>query len=712
MELHKLHPALMDTATAFLIDRTNRQQAYLPFFFKRVRIKGALPTILSSYARLKEKGSSQKQALAFDVTITDDTGVELVDIEEMTVLAVSQVPGDNSAAADVSTVSPNPDPGDPLKNAILPHEGVDVFTRVLGDNLHRVTVSTVDLSLRLEKKKDKKASRQESFSEPTHPRPELTTPYAAPGTKTQQVLAAIWQEFMGIRQIGIHDDFFELGADSLKALTVMARIHEKLNVEVSITDIFTSPTIAGLAEYIEGIGENIHVSIPPVEKKEYYPLSSAQTRLYLLQQMQKQGVSYNLPFVYRIEGPLNKTRFENAFRALVQRHESLRTSFHLVNGEPVQEIDEHVDFKVEYSHPDPGVVDIPLFMKEKVRPFDLSQAPLLRVRAFGYEENKHVWLLDIHHIIADAGGYAVLQKDLMKLYNNEELPPLEIQYKDFCAWRHRLDQSKKIKEQEKYWLNRFPDAAEIPILNFPTDYPRPGKLRFKGDRFYFELGAGETLKFKELGARAGATLFAGLLSVLNVLLFKYTGQQDIIIGSMVAGRPHADLRQMVGMFVNMLPMRNQPAPAMTFGELLSQVKTHSLEAFENQDMPFEMLVKQLNLGGDRSRNPLFDICLNVENYEQPKFEIEGLTITHYPHETDTAKFDMLLWANPVGENLHFMLEYSSELFKPSTAEAFSNHFIEIIQQVIADKDITLRDIKISHQLLMPESDVPTIDFGF
>ena len=704
METHRLHPALMDIATSFLVDRAGPQQAYLPFSFKRVRIKNSLPRKVFSYAGQVETGAAQKQALVFNIIITDEAGLELVDIEGMTVLAVK---ADKSAAA----ASPKPAPDDPLKDAILPHEGVEAFSRILADSLPRVVVSTIDLSSRLERVKDKETPAESSFTGPAHPRPPLSTHYDAPKTKIQQVLAAIWQEFLGIREIGVHDDIFELGADSLKALTVIARIHEKLNVEVSITEIFTSPTIAGLAERVENAGKSSHISITPVEKKEYYPLSSAQTRLYILHHMQTEN-AYNLPFIYVVAGGLDKTRLANAFQALIRRHESLRTSFHSIGEYPVQQIHEKVEFNIEYSDIGPGAADIPGLMKNFVRPFDLTKAPLLRAAVLRQEEEKYLWFLDIHHIISDATGYAILQKDLMKLYDNEALPPLEVQYKDFCAWQKEPNQVGKIQEHTQYWINLFAGGSDIPVLDMPTDYPRSGKLQFKGDRFYFKLAAGEAQAFKELSSQAGATLFAGLLTVLNVLLFKYTGQQDIIIGTPIAGRPHADLRDMVGMFVDMLPLRNRPNPEISYWELLKQVMASSLEAFEHQDAPFEMLVKQLNLGGNLSRNPLFEICLNVQNYEQPVFEIKGLKITHYPYETPTAKFDMLLWANQVADEIHFMLEYSTELFKPTAAEAFSNHYIEIIRQVIENKDTRLRDLRISHRLSIPESHVPQIDFEF
>ena len=733
IESHKLHPALLDSATAFLIDSLHSREAYLPFSYKRVKIKGPLPAKVYSYARLVEKDPSQKQALEFNITIMDETGKELIDIERLTVLAISKEKKENNEQRELVTpASLESVQSNPLKDAILSHEGVEVFERILSDTLPQAVVSTADFLLRLEKAKDRRTPGlaetpgEESAAGPGHPRPELSTSYVAPKTGIQKILAAIWQEYLGIREIGIHDDFFELGADSLKALSVIARIHKKLNVEVSITEIFSSPTIAGLAEYIEGAGESIYTSITPVEEKEYYPLSSAQTRLYFLQQLQRESVFYNLPFVCIVEGQLDMSRLEEAFQALIQRYESLRTSFELRDDEPIQKIHRTVDFKVKYhgtertaqsakgeekSHA-PCAVRHASTIKHFVRPFDLTHAPLVRMEVVKIGKEKYLWLFDIHHIITDATGYAVLQKDLVKLYDKKKLHALRIQYKDFSAWQNRLIRSEENKEQEKYWLNVYSDSGEIPKLNMPTDFPRPEKLRFQGGRFYFKLGTEETQKFKELGSHAGATLFANLLSVLNVLLFKYTGQNDIIVGGSIAGRPHADLQDIVGMFVNILPIRIHPDQEMTYWELLKQVKTTSLNAFENQDMQFEMLVEQLKPMAETSRNPLFDICLNVQNYEQPEIEIKGLAMTPCPYEPDTSKFDMLVWANLVGDDIHFMLEYSTELFKPSSVEEFSKHFIEIVQQVIKNKEIPLKDIKLSHKVLTPESDVPEIDFGF
>ncbi|MCP5108145.1 MAG: polyketide synthase, partial [bacterium] len=237
-------------------------------------------------------------------------------------------------------------------------------------------------------------------------------------------------------------------------------------------------------------------------------------------------------------------------------------------------------------------------------------------------------------------------------------------------------------------------------------------LKFAGDFYHFKLPAGESAAFTAVGNEVGATLYINLMAALNVLMFKYTGRMDIVVGSSIAGRSHADLRDIVGMFVNMLAIRNRPEPDMTYPAFVQNVKTTVLEAFENQDMQFEILAERLNLPAGGSRNPLFDVCLNVQNYEQPEFEVEGLTFSPFDITYKNAKFDMLLWANPVEDEIEFMLEYSTELFKPSTAEQFSNHLLEILTQVGRDKSITLGDINLSHRLVNPTAQAPQIDFDF
>ncbi|MDQ1349715.1 MAG: polyketide synthase PksJ [Acidobacteriota bacterium] len=731
---YKLHPALLDTATAFLLGKAAGEtgNAYVPFSIKKIQVKGDIPRTVFSYARYLagDHKAVKKQSLGFDITIMDENGHALMDFQQFTFLNASNESIAKSREKVAPTIHLNEKdkgvpggfpamPAEHLKGAIRPGEGVEIFKRILASGLEspQVLISTWDLPARLEQNKyilspySKETQDEDKSPMIGNPRPELHTPYIPPRNQTEQRLADIWQGFFGIQRIGVEDDFFELGGDSLKALTIISKIRKELNLDVSMTDFFTASNISGLAESIKGAGKSIYTSISPVEEKEHYPLSSAQMRIYLHQMMQHGNLFYNINFAQIVEGPLAPDRLENAFRVLIQRHESLRTSFEVINDEPAQKINKNVEFKM-MNRAAEGDIKIGDIVKDFIRPFDLARAPLMRTAVINIGNEKYLWLIDIHHIITDASGYAVMQKELLKLYNDEKLPPLRFQYKDFSEWQNRLIRSGGFKHQEDYWLSIFPNSSEISVLNLPTDFPRPERFQYKGSFYFFELGSDETRKFKELGSQVGATLYASLMTVLNVLLFKYTGQEDVIVGSTTAGRPHSDLLDIVGMFVNMLAIRNFPRPGKTYLELLKEVKNASLNAFENQDVQFEMLVEQLKLEARASRNPLFDVCLNVQTYEQPEFEVKGLKLTHYFYENETAKFDMLLWANPIRDEIHFMLEYSTELFKLCTVEAFSNHFIEIIRQVIENKDIKLGDIRISHRLTAPESHVPQIDFEF
>ncbi|MCK5058461.1 MAG: polyketide synthase dehydratase domain-containing protein, partial [Candidatus Aminicenantes bacterium] len=716
---YRLHPALLDTATAFLVGSYPLTEPMLPFLFKRVRVSGALPRRIFSYSRAKPnptEGDSVRKNLAFNIIITDEQGHPVVEVEEFTLITVSPGVVGRQAVIEEKSV-------DPLQEGIRPKEGVEIFYRLLSGSPPRVLVSTTDLPgrLRLSRLEEKKAAMATATlvesGEPAHPRPEISSDYAAPENKTQEKLAAIWQQVLGIGNIGIDDDFFELGGDSLKGLTVISEIQKTFNVELSITDFFTTPTVRGLAEWAAGGKESIYASIAPVEEREYYPLSSAQKRLYFLQQLQPESVFYNIPNILIVEGSIDESRiraFEDAFRALIRRQESLRTTFHLIDGQPAQKIH------------DPGEVTFALSLRREegeettgsesriierfVRPFDLTRPPLMRVELVKLESKKHLWLFDIHHIVSDATGLAILHKNLFTLINGEELSPLRAGYRDFSHWQNALFDSGIIDRQRDYWLNVF--SGGVPEMRLPSDYPRPEVATFAGDMHLFRLPPEKTSRFLEAGTAAGATLFMNLVAVLNVLLFKYTGIGDIVIGSSIAGRPHADLQDIVGMFVNMLAIRNYPDPEIPYVHFLQKVKTVTLAAFENQDLQFEMLIDELNLAGDTSRNPLFDVCINVQNYEQPGFAVEGLTFRYGGFRYKNAKFDMLLWAGQAGDELKFMLEYSTELFKPETAQQFADHLLQIMDQVGRNKEIRLVDVGLSYRVVNPTIKTPEIDFDF
>ncbi|MCU0287363.1 MAG: SDR family NAD(P)-dependent oxidoreductase, partial [Acidobacteria bacterium] len=517
-------------------------------------------------------------------------------------------------------------------------ETIEAFKRILAlpiSEINSVAVSgTGNLQARIDRwinleftGEDNKTASEDTNglnAQSQHPRPQLCTPFAAPAGKTQEALAQTWKRLFGFDQIGIHDDFLELGGDSLKAVTVIAAIHKALNVEVPLPVFFSNPTIEKLAEYIDNT-KNVHKTsyhaVTPVEKKEYYSLSSAQERLYFLQQLDLKSVSYHMPFVYPLPKEINKEKLELTLKHLIARHESLRTSFIVVHEEVVQRIHQNVDFAIEYYDLTAEETKVfgspPLRPPEAfIRPFDLSRAPLIRSGIMKLPGDRWLWLLDMHHIISDGTSHSILTEDFSALYEDLVLEPLLLQYKDYAQWQNNMLKSGKINAQEEYWIKLF--AGEIPRLKMPADNKRPAVFTFAGDRFGFYLSPENSADFKALGAVNGGTLYMNLLAAVNTLFFKYTGQTDIIIGCGIAGRPHADLQRIVGMFINTLAMRNYPGGEKTYQLFLKEVIAQSIEAFENQDVPFEELVARLALDRDPSCNPLFDITMVLQNFRQTK----------------------------------------------------------------------------------------------
>ncbi|HLP58377.1 MAG TPA: condensation domain-containing protein, partial [Candidatus Deferrimicrobium sp.] len=404
--------------------------------------------------------------------------------------------------------------------------------------------------------------------------------YIAARDEFERKLVNIWNEVLNIAHdnIGIDDNFFELGGHSLKATILTARIHKTFNVNIPLAEIFKKSTIRGLANYIKSAVKEKYISIESTEKKEYYSLSSAQKRLYILYRMEDQGVGYNIPSFSVLDGEIDKNRFEQTFTLLIDRHESLRTSFQIINDEPVQRIHDTVEFEIEKLE---GRGD-PLW-SPFIRPFDLSKAPLLRVGLQKIKKDKHILMVDMHHIISDGISMNILVKDFMALYQEENLDKLQLQYKDFSVWQTGEKQKESIKRQEAFWLNEF--AGEIPVLELPVDYPRPAIQNFEGNRIQFEIDKESTVVLKDLTLKTGATLYMLLLALYTIFLSKLTNQEDIVTGSPIAGRKHPDLKKIIGMFVNTLALRNYPAGEKKFPDFLEEIKEKTLKAFATQDYP-------------------------------------------------------------------------------------------------------------------------------
>ena len=517
----------------------------------------------------------------------------------------------------------------------------------------------------------------------------IQTEYIAPANGTEEKLVNIWQQILGIDRIGTRDNFFELGGHSLKATVLASRIHKEFNINIPLKEIFAGPTILEMRKYIENAGEDLYASIEPVKKAQYYPMSSAQKRVYVLSQLGTNGISYNMPSAVKIEGDLETDRLENAFKQLIKRHETLRTSFKAVDGELIQWVADDVDFVIGYEEaPEEEVVNI---IREFIRPFDLGKAPLLRAGLIKTGKESSLLMFDMHHIISDGVSMEILIREFSALYEGKELKPLQLQYRDYSVWQNQMYESGTLKQQENYWLKTL--GGELPVLNLPLDYKRPAVQSFEGGKIHFDLNCDMTGKLLDVAKKNGATMYMVLLAAYNTLLYRYTGQEDIIVGSPIAGRPHADLQNIIGMFVNTLAMRNYPQGDKTFKEFLTEVKEMALGAYENQDYPFEEIVEKLGLKGDMSRNALFDTMFALQNMETGTFELAGLKAAPYGNGADISKFDITLIASETQEGISFELEYGIKLYKKETMEALANHFINILKGVSEKPESKLKDIQ-------------------
>jgi amino acid adenylation domain-containing protein len=538
--------------------------------------------------------------------------------------------------------------------------------------------------------------------------------YIAPRNAVEEKLVRIWWEILNIDRkdaiqasIGIDTNFFELGGHSLKATILGAKIHKQFNIKIPIIEIFHLPTIRKLAEYIASARETEHISIKVVEKREYYLLSSAQKRMYIINQLDRESLGYNMPAAMTIEGDVDKGKFEAIFRELIRRQESLRTRFLVVGGEPVQEIEEDVEFEIEYYDLTGTQVDVeggtphspysPRHLSESfVRPFDLSRAPLFRAGLVKTGKEKFLFMVDIHHIIGDGVSVGILIDEFTKLYKGDAVPLLPIQYKDYAAWQQGLVESGELKRQEIYWLEQL--DTQIEPLDLPLDYPRPAKKSYEGRWVDFEISPETTGKLKEMTKQYDATLFMVLLAAYNVLLHKYTGRETIIVGSATAGRSHSGLENIIGVFLNTIVLKNSPNSSLTFTQFLHQVRENALKAYENQDYQFEELVEKLDLKRDYSRNPVFDTMLNFQNMDVPEIKLGDLKLTPYKMGDKAVKFDFKVNAGEYQGILRCTLDYSTKLFKPETMETFIENFIKVIDKVVQDPTVKISDIQLMSEV--------------
>ncbi|MCL8467779.1 non-ribosomal plipastatin synthetase PpsC, partial [Bacillus subtilis] len=520
--------------------------------------------------------------------------------------------------------------------------------------------------------------------------------YTAPRNVTEMKLSQLWEDVLKNGPVGIHDNFFDRGGHSLKATALVSRIAKEFDVQVPLKDVFAHPTVEGLAAVIREGTDSPYEAIKPSEKQETYPVSSAQKRIYVLQQLEDGGTGYNMPAVLELEGKLNPERMDRAFKELIKRHESLRTAFEQdAGGDPVQRIHDEVSFTLQTT-----VLGDQTEQESAaafIKPFDLSQAPLFRAQIVKVSDERHLLLVDMHHIISDGVSVNILIREFGELYNNRKLPALRIQYKDYAVWQEGFKTGDAYKTQGAYWLKQL--EGELPVLDLPADHVRPPVRSFAGDKVSFTLDQEVASDLHKLARENGSTLYMVLLAAYTAFLSRLSGQEDIIVGSPIAGRPHKDLEPILGMFVNTLALRTRPEGGKPFVQYLQEVRETALEAFEHQDYPFEELVDKLELTRDMSRNPVFDVMFVLQNMDQESLELDELCLKPAANNGhQTSKFDLTLYAQEQPHGLlTFQMEFSTDLYKKKTIEKWLQYFINMLLSIIKDNKAALGTINILNE---------------
>ncbi|SDD50918.1 non-ribosomal peptide synthase domain TIGR01720/amino acid adenylation domain-containing protein [Paenibacillus sp. CF095] len=504
---------------------------------------------------------------------------------------------------------------------------------------------------------------------------------------TQQKLLHIWRDILGIEEITLKDNFFELGGQSFKAMQLMFMIQKEWFISISFPDIFSSKSLEELSQHIDQAKQGNRSIIPRAKNKTVYPLSSAQRRQFALHQIDPLSTAYNISVSFVLEGSMDIARLKEAFQKLAMRHESLRTSFALVNGEGVQVVHERACVQVDID-------DVNSSDNEFVQPFDLGEAPLLRVRIRKESESKYSINLDSHHIIMDGISMNVLFRDLVAFYLGNEglLPKLDIQYKDYSEWQIEQLDGEEIQTSERYWLELYNDIP--PKLQLPTDYTRPTIKSFEGASISFEFNKDLLQELNKLARRSDATIFQVLLAAYKVFLVKYTGQQDIVVGTPVSGRQNIETENIIGMFVNTLPLRTSITTDQTFMEFVQRVKDSTMTALKHQEYPLDLLIDKLDLERDPSRNPLFDAVFAFENTEELSHgeAIDGIKIIPVRQDSSASQFDLVLQVQQDSNTFRLKLEYDSKLFNKDTVFRMIQHFKNIIKQAILHPDTRLSEL--------------------
>ena len=532
--------------------------------------------------------------------------------------------------------------------------------------------------------------------------------YIQPNSNTEKELAQIWSDVLNIKQVGIRDDFFALGGNSLHITQTISRIRDSFGIELEQGEIFESPDIEQLAKKLELYNKNQQGRFELIKRtsvgKNRLPLSFAQQRLWFLDGLNSESPQYNLYTGLVLKGSLKKEVLIKSFNALIRRHQVLQVSFTEENGQPVQVLNNDAKMSMEYvnlldTSANEKLLKASDIAKECVsKPFVLEKAPLLRGMLIEMEEEEHLLVLAIHHIIFDGWSFGILLKELNFYYEAflndkkdrlslEELPLPDIQYADYAQWQIEKLKEGSLKKQIEYWKQKL--SGKLPVLDLPLDNQRPPVQTYKGAKFTCTISEELVNKLQLYAGKEKATLFMVLLAAFKLMLYRYSGQLDIVVGSPIANRNRKDIEGLIGFFTNNIVLRTTFSSDINFNEFLRLIKNVTLEAYENQDVPFEKLVEELHTERDMSRNPLFQVLFGLQNLSLPHMEFSELSVSTKDLDAGYARFDLAVDVRESGGSLLVDFEYNTELFNEDTIMRMAGHYKQLLTNILKNPEAKL-----------------------
>ena len=548
----------------------------------------------------------------------------------------------------------------------------------------------------------------------------------APRTPTQEMLAGIWCEVLGLKQVNLSDNFFDLGGHSLLATQLSSRLKEAFRVELPLRKIFETPLLLELAELIdEARRSEDGMASPPllaVSRERELPLSFAQQRLWFLYQMEPDNSFYNIPIAVRLKGPLDVPVLEQTFNEMLRRHESLRTGFASANGQPVQVIAPELQLRLRAE----DLTHLSLAEQESevqrasaaqaAAPFNLQDAPLLRISLLRLAPEEHVVLITMHHIISDGWSMDVLVREVGALYQaylrgeSSPLAELDIQYADYAAWQREWLSGEALEQQLAYWTKQLAGAPTV--LELPTDKVRPAMQSYRGATQALSYSRELTTKLQALSRREAVTLYMTMLAAFEALLYRYSGQTQMLVGMPIAHRTRVEVEKLIGFFVNTLVVRGEVRADQKFLELLKEVREVVLGAYTNQDVPFEKVVEALNPERDLSRSPLFQVVLSWQNAPNSRLELENIELSAVEVEYRAVRYDIELVLWEANGQIVGNIEYNTDLYEAETIRRMGQHLQMLLESIVADPERRISDLTIleeseSEQLLVKWNETQT-----